>query len=186
MAILLCGSFHASSNCHFVSMSCHIWSRQKASLLCWSFHVCSNNLLCKCLVTFGAGKRHLFCVDPFMSAPRIFLCKCLNPFGAGKKYLSCVDPFISPQIIFYVDVLSDLEQATSAKSVTQLQKWRSHLRPDYFSGCQKLSFEPLTTSLRIIALFTYNWNPLGPKIILRSSTIHRDMVDGKSSFYVIV
>ena len=82
-----------------------------ASLLCGSFHVSSNHFLCKWLVTFGAGKRHLSCVDPSMSPQIIFLCKCLVTFGVGQKAPLLCGSFHVLSNHLYVNVLPQLEQA---------------------------------------------------------------------------
>jgi len=58
-----------------------------------------------------------------------------------------------------------------------------NLRPYSFSGCLKLSFEPWTTSLRIIAFFNYYCCPLGPKIVHKSAMICRDLVDGSNESF---
>ena len=55
-----------------------------------------------------------------------------------------------------------------------------NLRPDSFSGCQKLSFEPSTTSLCIIVVFTYYAVPWDQKVVHKSALIRRDVVDGSN------
>ena len=75
-------------------MSCHICCKQKAFLQSGFFLDSWYHSSEKCLVTFGAGKRHLSSVASVMLLQITALLKCLVTFLAFKWLLNCVCLFI--------------------------------------------------------------------------------------------